>query len=106
MFKVGDFVYFKNISMCPELEDRYGYGTILEIKDLPKYLGSDEMDTYAVIQVKYLEDGTPYEFNFREVVKLQMLDPAQTAVERHERELYRQLDNMKDIRKEFTDEVE
>lgn len=102
MYKVGDFVYFKDYSMDPDFDDKFGYGTIIEIKELPKSF-QEGTETFAIIQVKYFEDGTPCEWDSKEVIKLCMLDPAQTAVERHERELYRQLDNMKDIRKEFTD---
>lgn len=100
-YKVGDFVYYKNISMDPEFEDQYGYGIIEEIKDLPKYLGSDEFDTYAVILTKYLEDGTPYVWNHKEVVKLGLLENALEAIKRQEDELKRQLDNFQVIREEL-----
>lgn len=102
MFKVGDFVYYKDISMDPDFDDKYGYGTIIEIKDLPKSF-EEGTERFAVIQVKYFEDGTPCEFNSKEVVKIELLEDAEIAIERQERELHRQLNNMKNIRKEFID---
>ena len=102
MFKVGDFVYYGCISLDPDFDDKYGYGIILEIKDLPKSF-EDGTERFAIIQVKYFEDGTPCEFNSKEVVKIELVENAEIAIERHERELHRQLDNMKNIRKEFID---
>lgn len=102
MFKVGDFVYYGCISLDPDFDDKYGYGIILEIKDLPKSF-EDGTERFAIIQVKYFEDGTPCEFNSKEVVKIELVEDAKIAIERHERELHRQLDNMKNIRKEFID---
>ena len=102
MFKVGDFVYYACISLDPDFDDKYGYGIILEIKDLPKSF-EDGTERFAIIQVKYFEDGTPCEFNSKEVVKIELVEDAKIAIERHERELHRQLDNMKNIRKEFID---
>ena len=100
MFKVGDFVYFTEFSKYEEIEDKYGYGIILEIKDLPKSF-EEGTERFAIIQVKYFEDGTPCEFDSKEVVKIKLVEDAEIAIERHERELHRQLDNMKNIRKEF-----
>ena len=56
MFKVGDFVYFTEFSKYEEIDDKYGYGIILEIKDLPKSF-EEGTERFAVIQVKYFEDG-------------------------------------------------
>ena len=102
MFQVGDFVYYSCISLDPDFDDKYGYGIILEIKDLPKAFG-EETETFAIIQVKYFEDGTVCTFDMKEVVNLELLEKADVALDRQEKELYRQLDNMKNIRKEFID---
>lgn len=102
MFKVGDFVYYSCVSVDPDFEDKYGYGTILEIKEVPKRF---QEGTYklAIIQVKYFEDGTACTFDMKQVVELELLEKAETALAKWEKELYRQLDNMKTIRKEFVD---
>lgn len=102
MYKVGDFVYFAEVSKYEEIEDKYGYGYIVEIKDLPKSFESGT-ERFAIIQVKYFEDGTPCEFDSKKVVNLELLEKADVALDRQEKELYRQLDNMKNIRKEFID---
>ena len=102
MYKIGDFVYYKNISMDPDFDDRYGYGTIIEIKDLPKSF-EEGTERFAIIQVKYFEDGTSCEFDSKEVVKIELLEKADVVLDRQEKELYRQLDNMKNIRKEYVD---
>ena len=102
MFKVGDFVYYKNISMDPDFDDRYGYGTIIEIKDLPKSF-KESTERFAIIQVKYFEDGTPCELNIKESVKIELLEKAEIALALQEKNLRRQLNNMKNIRKEFID---
>ena len=95
-FKVGDFVYCTD---CSEDDECYGvYGIIQEIKDITK---AGKTFKAAVIKVKYFEDGTPCEWDSKKVIRFEMLDPAQTAIERHERELQRQLDNMKNIRKDM-----
>lgn len=102
MFKVGDFVYYNDISMDPQIDDSYGYGTILEIKDIPKSF-KDGTETFAIIQVKYFEDGTVCTFDMKKVVKIELLEKADVALDRHEKELYRQLDNIKNIRKVYID---
>lgn len=102
MFKVGDFVYYNDISMDPQIEDSYGYGIILEIKDLSKSF-EEGTERFAIIQVKYFEDGTSCEFDSKKVVKIELLEDADVTLDRQEKELYRQLDNMKNIRKEFID---
>ena len=100
MYKVGDFVHYSCISMDPDFDDKYGYGTIIEIKDLPKSF-EKETEKFAIIQVKYFEDGTACTFNMKEVVNLELLEKADVALDRQEKELQRQMDNMKEIRKDL-----
>ena len=73
---------------------------ILEIKDLPKSF-ENGTETFAIIQVKYFEDGTACTFNMKEVVNLELLEKADVALDRQEKELQRQMDNMKEIRKDL-----
>lgn len=103
MFKVDDFVYYANISMDPQIEDSYGYGTILEIKDLPKSF-KEGTEKFAIIKVQYFEDGTPCLYESKEVVKLDLLEDAQIAINRHKLELERQTNNLLELEKELLPE--
>ena len=103
-FKVGDFVYYTDYGRFQDDPELNGYGNILEIKEIQKH-SQMPSETMAIIQTKFFEDGTPCEWKNIHTVNVKLLTPAQTAVERHERELQRQLENMKEIRKEFTDEL-
>ena len=97
MFRVGDFVYFAEVSKYEEIEDKYGYGNIIEIKELPKFLGSDEMNTYAIIKTKYLQDGTPYEWSCNEVIPMELVQDGAMAWKRHIEELKREQERFEDI---------
>ena len=102
MFKVGDFVYYTDYGRFQDDPELNGYGNILEIKEIQKH-SQMPPETMAVIQTKFFEDGTPCEWKIIQTVNIDLLTPAQTAVERHKRELQRQLDNMREISKHFTD---
>lgn len=97
MFKVGDFVYFAEFSRYEEIEDTYRYGYIVEIKELPKFLGSDEMNTYAIIKTKYLQDGTPYDWSCNEVIPIELVEDGAMAWKRHVEELKREQERFEDI---------
>lgn len=103
MFKVGDFVYYKSYSEWNDND--FGYGYVYDIKFVEPDAFCDEARTHIYIEAKYTEDGCPILFDKKIVIDSRNVNPAEIAIEEREKELQRQMDNIKEIRKEFINEA-